>query len=188
MRYKLFVYILFKNMRIILLYLFLLFMAVYLELAQLDIYLNQSEAVELSDNVIMENIKQDNIKNAGHKINTEKGDRPLRNLAAAALIILLVLISLVLYIIRGMGKKVGTLKALGITNAYIISTFCAGFGLFIAAVCTADVVLSFLTLNIPSMLVFKYLIIIGAVMFLIPVISFIITCQKVLPGGHRNKF
>lgn len=158
MRYKLFVYILFKNMRIILLYLLLLFMAVYLELAQLDIYLKQS------------------------------GDRPLKNLAAAALIILLVLISLFLYIIRGMGKKVGTLKALGITNGYVISTFCAGFGLFIAAVCTADVVLSFLMLNIPSMLVFKYLIIIGAVMFLIPVISFIITCQKVLPGGHRNKF
>lgn len=157
MRYKLFVYILFKNMRIILLYLLLLFMAVYLVLAQLDIYLKQS------------------------------GDRPLRNLAVAALVSLLVLISLVLYIIRGMGKKVGTLKALGITNAYVISTFCAGFGLFITAVCTADVVLSFLTLNIASMLVFKYLIIIGAVMFLIPVISFIITCQKVLPGCHRNK-
>lgn len=157
MRYKLFVYILFKNMRIILLYLLLLFMAVYLVLAQLDIYLKQS------------------------------GDRPLKNLAVAALVSLLVLISLVLYIIRGMGKKVGTLKALGITNAYVISTFCAGFGLFIMAVCTTDVVLSFLMLNIPSMLVFKYLIIIGAVMFLIPVISFIITCQKVLPGCHRNK-
>lgn len=155
MRYKLFVYILFKNMRIILLYLLLLFMAVYLVLAQLDIYLKQS------------------------------GDRHLRNLAVAALISLLVLISLVLYIIRGMGKKVGTLKALGITNAYIISTFCAGFGLFIMAVCTADVVLSFLTLNIPSMLLFKYLIIIGAVMFLITVISFIINCQRFLPGCQK---
>lgn len=93
----------------------------------------------------------------------------------------LVLGSLILYIIRGMPKKAGILKALGIADGYVTGTFFIGFGIFILAVCFMAYIAAILTLDLSLSVGLVCIAVIGAVMFIITNVSFWIAYKKITP-------
>lgn len=138
---------------------------------------------ELKEHIM--DMKSENVIGDYHDNYKRKGNerrKAFRNIVLTAFISFLVLVSLLLYIIKGMTQRAGILKALGIPDWYVIGIFGTGFGMFISGVCLFNIILGIYTRNIPLLDQAASVVLIGAVMFAVSFLCFIKAYKRILPS------